>query len=196
MKRISFCLMAITLVSGLRAQAPVPAAEIKEPMKPVLLVIDVQNAYLSYMSDEDKKMAFEVINGAIWLFRKNQFPVIRVYNTDPQWGPAVTSDEFQFTGLVQVSEEDSMVIKNHPSAFQNTRLEEMIRESGSNTVYITGLSAVGCALATYFGAMERDFRVFMIKDGLLSHKADYTDAVEDFTDAVGWTTLKTLLDTP
>ena len=58
-----------------------------EKMKPALLVIDIQNEYLPYMSEDEKKFAMLVINGAIWFFRENNLPIIRVYHSDLNWGP-------------------------------------------------------------------------------------------------------------
>ena len=42
-----------------------------EQIKPALLVIDIQNEFLKYISDDDKKIGMNVINGAIWTFRQH-----------------------------------------------------------------------------------------------------------------------------
>jgi len=164
-----------------------------EQMKPALLVIDIQNEYLQYMSEDDKKMAMEMINGAIWLFRQHNLPVIRVYHTDLQWGPKPDSEPFEYPASVIVTKDDPKVIKNYPSAFKKTELEKILREKGSNTVFLCGLSAVGCVLATYFGAEDLDFNTFMVKDALLSQSSAYTNLVEEICNSVNFTTLKILL---
>lgn len=87
-----------------------------------------------------------------------------------------------------------MIVKNYPSAFKNTELEGLLREKECNTLFLCGLSAVGCVLATYHGAMERDYDVFMIKNALMSHKAQYTDFVEDVFDTVNWKTVQFMLE--
>ena len=61
----------------------------------------------------------------------------------------------------------------------------MLQEKGVNTVFMCGLSAVGCVLATWIGAQNNDYKAFMIKDALLSHDSDYTNAIEAMFDAVG-----------
>ena len=48
-------------------------------------------------------------------------------------------------------------------------------------------------LATYFGAMERDYDVFMIKNGVMSPKAEHTETIQDIVESVSWTTMETLL---
>jgi len=163
-------------------------------MKPVLLVIDIQNKYIPYMSEEDRKFGLEMINYAIMLFRQNGFPIIRVYHTDPEWGPKPDTEDFEFPKTVAIKDEDAKIIKNYASAFKNTELEKLIREQGHNTLFLCGLSAVDCVLATYHGAQDLDLNVFMVKDALLSHNSTYTDFVEEIFDTVSLTTLKVMLE--
>ncbi|MCU0645763.1 MAG: isochorismatase family protein, partial [bacterium] len=137
-------------------------------VKPALLVIDIQNEYLKYMSEYDKKWGMEIINGAIYMFRQHNLPIIRVYHTDP-------------------------VIKNFGSAFQKTELDKILKEKGCNTLYLCGLSAVGCVLATYFGGMERDYKVFMVKEGIMSHNSDYTRVIKDISETVSFETMVFML---
>jgi len=70
----------------------------------------------------------------------------------------------------------------------------MLRDKGINTVFLCGLSAVGCVLATYYGAMDRGFDVFMVKDAITSHNAEYTDVIEGITDTVSFKTLQFMLE--
>jgi len=179
------------LVSAAAAEAPTEKAAVKG--KPALLVMDVQNLYLGYMDQSNRNLALSVVNATIDLFHRKGYPVIRVYHTDPARGPAPGTEPFEYPAEIRVTAEDPMVVKNHPSAFVGTDLEKILRDHGCDTVFITGLSAVGCALATYFDADGRDFRVFMVKDALLSHRADLTRAVEDMTDAVGYDAVKYML---
>lgn len=162
--------------------------------KPALLVIDIQNAYLPYMSEEDKRIGMYMINAAIELFRDNGFPVIRVYHTDPEEGPPPGTEAFEFPKTVKIEPEDPKIIKNFPSAFKKTELEKWLRENGCNTVFLCGLSAVGCVMATYWGAMDLDFKAFMIKDALISHNSTYTDFVEDISETVTYSAMKLILE--
>ncbi len=167
-----------------------PAAK----MQPVLLVIDVQNAYLAFMSDQDKKTALEWINAAIYEFRKRNLPIIRVYHQDPNWGPKPDSPEFEFAKEIFIKPEDVKIVKHYPSAFQKTELDKVLRDKGCNTVFLCGLSATGCVLATYFGAMEREFDPFMIQGGLLSDDTNHTKVIASICDGVGYKALQKMLD--
>jgi nicotinamidase-related amidase len=186
------------LLGVLLVVPPVTAADPATPPaaakgKAALLVMDTQNLYLGWMDDEGKAVALAMINATIELFRERGLPVIRVYNTDPARGPAPGSEPFEFPATIKVKPDDPVVVKNHPSAFQGTELERILREQGCDTVFVTGLSAVGCALATYFDAQRLDFRAFMVKDALLSHRADLTRSVEEITEAVSYDAMDYML---
>ncbi|MDX9694509.1 MAG: hypothetical protein RBT49_01845 [Bacteroidales bacterium] len=53
-------------------------------LKPALLVIDVQNAFVPMMDQSDKDRAFQMINGVIWVFENSELPIIRIYHQDNQ----------------------------------------------------------------------------------------------------------------
>lgn len=195
MRRAIVGLFAIVLMTAaLPAFGALEVGSQAKPLRPALLVIDIQNAYLPMMSTEGKDMVLYMINGAIELFRENGFPVIRVHHTDPKYGPKPGTKEFEFPESVLVKPEDVRIVKNYPSAFKKTDLDKILKEKGCNSVFLCGLSAVGCVLATYFGANDLDYDTFMVRDALLSHNAEYTRAVQEFCDSVGYMALKVMLE--
>jgi nicotinamidase/pyrazinamidase len=155
----------------------------KELMKPALLVIDIQKAFLPMMSP-DKEMAMEYINALIDLFRKHGYPVIRVYHTSEEYGVTPGTDGFEFPESVKILPTDPKVIKTYPDGFNKTDLDKVIKATGSNTLFLCGLSAVGCVLATWIGAQNLDYKAFMVKKAIISHNAEYTKNVEEIFDAV------------
>lgn len=169
-------------------------AKTAKRMKPALLVIDIQNAYLPMMDKTEKDLALKMINWAIAMFRQKGFPVIRVYHTDLKYGPKSDSEAFQFPKSVKVKADDPQIIKNYPNAFKKTGLEKMLRQKGTNTVFLCGLSSVGCVIATYFGAMDLDIDAFLLKDALISHKSMYTKSIEEIFNALGYSALKAMLE--
>lgn len=164
-----------------------------EPVKPALLVIDIQNRYIPMMDESEVASAMRMINGAIWQFRQYELPVIRVYHTDPKWGPEPGSEDFEFPESVIIQKDDPKVIKNFPSAFVKTDLDAILKQNNVNTVFLCGLSATGCVLATYFGAMERDYGTFMIEGALLSDNAAHTETIKDIVESVSWGGLELIL---
>lgn len=164
-------------------------------MKPALLVIDIQNQYKDFIPEREREMGIMMMNISIYLFRQHNLPVIRVYNSDAEWGvPEPGTDEFQFWEEVSIDSSDAMVLKHYPDAFKKTDLDKILNEKGINTIFLTGLSAVGCVLATYHGAKDRDYNTFLIKDAIMSHEKKFTDVIEEAYRAISWDTMKFMLD--
>ena len=193
MKKI-ILLIVLLMVVSLAGLCTADAAKVAPAkIKPALLVIDIQNAFLPYMDEKDKKMGMEGINYFIALFRAKGFPVIRVYHTDPNSGPKPDSEEFAFPKTVAILPDDPMIVKNHPSAFKKTELDKLLKAKGCNTLFLCGLSAVGCVLATYHGAQDLDYEAFMLKDALISHDAALTKAVQEICKTIDYYALKLVL---
>lgn len=168
--------------------------EQKTQIKPALLVIDIQNAYLNMVPEREREMAMSNINSYIELFRNHGYPIIRVYHFSKEYGPQQGTDQFEFPASVLIKPEDSKVIKTYPDGFNKTDLNIVIKEKGSNTLFLCGLSAVGCVLATWIGAQDHDYNAFLLKDAIMSHNSDYTNNVEDMFDAVSYDVVKLILE--
>lgn len=179
-KIFTLFVIAIFAMNSLAAQ---DAAD-QPNFKPALLVIDVQNKYLPMMSQEDQEHALGMMNWAIWVFRQYDYPVIRVYHTSEKWGPEPGSEAFAFHDTLKVTENDPMIIKTYGSAFNKTELDSLLRAQSVNTLFMVGLSSVGCVLATYFDAGNYDYRAFLIRDALLGPDAGKTDMIEEMFDAI------------
>ncbi|MEZ5081871.1 MAG: isochorismatase family cysteine hydrolase [Bacteroidales bacterium] len=191
MKRIFILIILFALICPAIAQSE---QEEKTEMKPALLVIDVQKQFLPMMSKEDQDFAIEMMNWSIWIFRKFDLPVIRIYHTSPEWGPAEGTDEFEFHDSLKVTSEDPMIVKTYASAFTKTGLDDLLKERGINTLFLCGLSSVGCVLSTYTDAASHDYKAFMIKDALLSHKEEYTNNIEEMLNALDLETIMYMIE--
>ncbi|MBP7867551.1 MAG: cysteine hydrolase [Acidobacteria bacterium] len=193
MKHVLSLLLAL-VVSGVAVVAADPPPEPAKPVKPALVVIDIQNAFLKWVPEKDRTIAFLYIGACIEKFREHKLPVILVYHTDPKQGPKPGTEAFEFPASVKVEPGDPKVIKNHPSGFKKTDLEKILREKGVNTLFLCGLSATGCVLATYHGAKDLDFRVFMVQNAIMSHDTELTKAVERICDTVTYEAMELVLD--
>jgi len=168
--------------------------QIKTPVKPALLVIDIQNAYLPMVPEREKEVAMYFINGLIELFRSHGYPIIRIYHLNKEDGPQPDTEQFEFPASVLIKPEDPKIIKTYGDGFNKSDLDKVIREQGSNTLFLCGLSAVRCVLATWIGAQNHDYRAFLVKDAMMSHDAEYTNNVEDMFDAVSYDVVKLILE--
>lgn len=166
----------------------------KKQIKPALLVIDIQNGYLKSVPEEDRESALANINNFITLFRNHEYPVIRIFHRSDEYGVKPGTQEFEFPASVLSEPFDPKIIKTYPDAFNKTDLDKVIREQGCNTLFLCGLSAVGCVLATWIGAFNHDYDAFLVKDAIMSHNSQYTDNIEVMFDAVGFDVVKLILE--
>ena len=143
-------------------------------------------------SDKDK--ALEMINWALYVAREYNIPVIRIYHTDPQWGPAPGTEEFEFPATVKIKDDDPKVIKNYADGFKKTDLEKILKEKGINTLFLCGLSATGCVLATYHGAKNLEYDVFLLQDAIISHDQQLTESVEKICESVSLDTYNFMMN--
>lgn len=163
-------------------------------IKPALLIIDVQNRYMRTVPPRDKELATFFINLLIGLFRKHDFPIIRIYHQNKESGPIPGTEDFDYASSVLINTEDTQIIKTYSDSFNKTNLKDVLKEKGSNTLFLCGFSAVGCVLATRTGAQNNDYKVFLIKDAIMSHSSEYTKNVEVMFDAVSYDVIKLILE--
>jgi nicotinamidase-related amidase len=166
----------------------------KNKTKAALLVIDIQNFSLKFIPAKDIEPALFKINMFIDLFRKHDFPIIRIYHFNEQHGLVQGKEDFEFPISVSIKPEDPMVIKTYPDSFNKTDLNKVLKEKGCNTLFICGLSATGCALATWLGAFNHDYKAFLVKDALMSPNKDQTTNIEIMFDAVGYDVIQLILE--
>jgi nicotinamidase-related amidase len=162
-------------------------------MRPALLVVDIQNAFLPMMPEEQKTDALRMINYMIALFREEGYPIVRVYHSDPLSGPKEGTEEFKFPSTTMIQPDDPMVIKHHGSGFKDTDLDKILKERKVNTVFICGLSAIACALATYMEAGDLGYDNFFVKYGLISMDPEHTKKIEEIYSALNYDTIRIML---
>jgi nicotinamidase-related amidase len=192
MKKLILLLLLLTVSFPLLSQDKKEEVQVKPEMKPALVIIDIQNKFLPYMSsDQDKTL--EMINWAIYVAREYKIPVIRVYHTDPNWGPKPGTEEFEFPESIKINDDDPKVIKNYGDGFKKTDLDKILTEKGINTLFLCGLSATGCVLATYHGAKNLEYDVFMLQDAIISSDQQLTKAVEKICESVSLDTFNFMM---
>lgn len=191
LKRILLTLLPfLLLMSSLFGQQQKPGMQ----MHPALLIIDVQKEFLPMMSKDDKEFAVQMMNYSMMVFRQYDLPVIRVYHSSNEYGVTPGSPGFEFIGSLEISPEDPQIIKTYPSSFTQTALDSLLQSMDVNTLFLCGLSSVGCVLATYMDATAHDYKAFMIKDAMLSHKASYTDQIEEIFSALDLETVMFMIE--
>jgi len=179
-------LFILALIMGNSFKLSAQEEQLKgEGIKAALLVIDVQKCFIESMDQSAVKLPIDMINGAIWLFNNQKLPIIYVYHEDKNNGPLADAGEFQFIDKIAVPGDATKVIKHYGNAFNKTELDKKLKELGCNTLFLCGLSATGCVMATYVGAGDLDYNVFTIKDALMSQDQQKTKMMEDIFDTIG-----------
>ena len=155
-------------------------------MKPALLVIDIQNAWLNDSAElkGSVERRLDVVNAAIKWFREKKLPIVAVYHESSDGKVAPGTDAFEFASAVGIEKDDFRITKHYANSFNKTDLDVTLRKMGCETVLIVGLSASGCALATYFGAEDCDFRSYMVKGGVASHDEGHIRFAEEICETI------------
>ena len=141
-------------------------------MNIALLIIDVQKAYIGHRKGEKEyEDTFEYINETAALFREAGKPVIIVRDVEGGDG-----DDYKNVAELVVNGSDMEVLKTYSNSFWKTNLEEILKEKKVDFVVLCGSAAEYCVLATYNGAIERDFGAAMLQNGILAiHPNGLTD---------------------
>ncbi|MBP6977161.1 MAG: cysteine hydrolase [Bacteroidales bacterium] len=166
----------------------------KHTLNPCLIIIDVQNAFMQMMSKEDQDNAIQMMNYALMIFRQQNLPIIRVYHKSAEYGVMPGTEAFEYPESIQISQGDQQVIKTYPSSFVKTGLDSLLHAREINTLFLCGLSAAGCVLATYMDAFSHDYKAFMIKDAMLSQNEEYTNQIENIFNALDLETVMFMLE--
>jgi nicotinamidase-related amidase len=167
------------------------------PVKPALLVIDLQNEFFEEGSPAlpSLRSAVEYVNAAITLFRKIGGTIVVVRDIEEP-GREFGKAAFEVHPSVKVRPEDLHVDKRFGNAFWLTELEEDLRARSTDLVVITGFCAEFCVLDTFRGARERGFGAAVLQGALASPRQDHIDFVTRICDVISYGALSAVLDPP
>lgn len=165
-------------------------------MKPALLVIDIQERFLTLgeMPAESFAKAAEYINAAIALFRKRQLPIICIQHIEEEAGLVPGSEGFETAAALQILPSDRHIHKTYGNAFNKTPLADELRKLGVDTVIITGFCAEYCVLSTYRGAENLDFAPIILRESLISGIPERVRFVEDISSLISYGALRKALE--
>ena len=164
-----------------------------DPKKTVLIVVDMQNAFmLPAVAHSPCLMAQEIVPNinrlaqgvretggtGVWIQTlytddtlenwSSLYDMLGVQGTEKRAGAlAGGSKGYELWPDLEVKPEDLIVVKNRYSAFiqGSSNLEQVLRERGIDTVLITGTVTNVCCESTARDAMMLNFKTVMITDG-------------------------------
>jgi len=163
-------------------------------MKPALLVIDVQNAFLgSSLGEESLRAAIPHVRAAVALFRKRGLPVVCIQQIDAKHGLQPGATGFEPPDDLGILPSDLHIHKLYDNAFNKTSLLDHLRVFTVDTVVATGYCAEYCVLSTCRGAEDNDLRALVLQGTLASDKPDNVGFVESISETITMDALQALL---
>jgi len=145
----------------------------------VVLIIDVQNS-LTYYDNEtkmrEKKADIFLKNINLVLDKLGRIEQVYIRQEFPRNSllsfilPMFPEEGEPGTGINKsIYRGDSKIItKSRGDAFTNPSLQEYLESKKIGTIYITGLAAEFCVDSTIRGAATKGYKVFVVKDAVLS----------------------------
>ena len=154
------------------------------------LIIDMQEGYIGQRRGSE---AFDYtlahINGVSDLFRKVGKPVIVIRDISEGDTP-----EYKNVSELKVQEQDDEVLKVNNNSFWNTTLHELLQKKNVDFIVMAGNAAEYCVTATYFGALERGYKVVLLQNGVLAVTTAGLETINALRPLISYSSLKNFFD--
>ena len=125
-----------------------------------LLVIDVQVGVVGEAFERDAKVAN--MSKAIENARAESIPVIWVQHSDE--GLVLESADWEIVPELTPLPTEPKVRKLYRSSFEETNLEEILKDLGVSHLYVCGAETNNCVRHTSHTALEKGYHVTLISD--------------------------------
>lgn len=150
----------------------------KKDRKIALVVIDVQRKFtggsIPEKVSEDK---IETINMATKMFHENGRPVIFVHYDGPcECSKYSKNDGDEYLKGIITDPRDIIVHKDSMNSFTNTKLAEVVKECGCDSILLAGMMTQFCVMGTYFGSFEHGLSPYLLIGGTIASEDKYDDA--------------------
>lgn len=163
-------------------------------MKPVLLVIDLQNAFCKSESARQMESAAEYINAALPLFREKGLPVVWVQHIDEEDGVVPGVPGFDYIPALKPQEGDLHIHKRYGNSFNKTDLDALLKKQDVDTVILSGYCAEYCVVSTLVGALDLDYTPILYRGGIASGNVENRLAVERAYDVITYGAMQKMLE--
>lgn len=162
-------------------------------MKLALMVIDMQKEFYRGETVSQMDKAAEYINYVIPMFEKKGLPIIWVQDVDEGDGVVPGTDGFEFIDALKPKSDAIRIHKTYGNSFNKTDVDKILKDSGVDTVVMTGFCAEFCVLSTYRGAKDLDYFPVILKNGIASVEESNKEFVEKISETITAGVLEKLL---
>jgi nicotinamidase-related amidase len=144
----------------------------------VLLVIDVQKEQFEKSTPvHHAEQLLQNINFLIAKAREEGVPVFFVLHSADSY-LKYGSEGWQLHPQIQPIAGEPIIHKRHGNSFEDTNLQEHLRQRGVSRVVLTGLVTHGCVKATCLGALEAGYKVVLASDAHSNFSKDAPKVIE------------------
>lgn len=151
-------------------------------MKPVLVLIDIQNDYFpgGAMELEGSLEAGQAASVVLSFFRRKHLPLLHVQHFSVRPGATFFLPE---TRGVEIHEtvsplpEETVIPKNYPNSFRNTPLLDHLRGLEADHVVIAGMMTHMCVDATTRAAFDYGFGCTVVHDACATRALSFGDRI-------------------
>jgi nicotinamidase-related amidase len=133
-----------------------------------LVIIDVQSGMFAFpeMQPFDGEATVQRIAALLSAARLSETSVFFIQHAGEAGHPLEPGTEgFPFHAALTPLASESVVIKRHCNAFQETDLEALLRSAGIGRLLVTGMQSNYCVDSFVRAAAERGFAIRLVADG-------------------------------
>jgi nicotinamidase-related amidase len=128
--------------------------------KTALLVIDVQNGVVAAAHERDAVVAN--VASLVGRARVEQVPVVWVQHNDEELPRQ--SEEWRIVPELSRGDDEPLVEKSYPDAFEDTTLESVLAGLGAGRLVVAGAQTDVCIRSTLHGALVRGYDAILVSD--------------------------------
>ncbi len=150
----------------------------KKERKIALVVIDVQRKFTGgSISEKGNVNIIETINKAVKMFNDNNRPVIFVHYDGPCECSVYDKDDGdEYLSGIELDPRIATVHKKHMNSFTGTKLADVVKECGCDSILLCGMVTQFCVIGTYYGAFDYDISSYLLIGGTIATDPMYDEA--------------------
>lgn len=182
----------------IRAISGAIAPQNLDPARTALLVIDFQNEYfIGKMPIPDGEKALTNAKRLIKQADQDGIKVYHVQHITPSGSPVFAEDSVNasFHPDIQPKANHVVVQKSSVSVFPTTDLDQQLKQSGIDTLVITGLMTHACVAGAARDAVPLGYNVIIAEDACATRDIDMADGRSVTHDALHRAALASIDDT-
>ena len=130
-----------------------------DPKKTAVLIMDYQNRQLNYFSEDFQNELTSRVNKVLAKARHDGIPVIYVEVRRGERTP-----ETEIHPAVTPKSGEIVLTKSRVGPFSTTKLDEVLKKQGIETLVLMGIATSGCVLSTVRWAADIDYQLIVLSD--------------------------------